>query len=99
MSTEKPRWNDVWINQFIGLVQDQDENRIALFVKKEDAARAVACRNACQGMPDPAAEIEAMREAMQAAYEAMYDARDLTENWEDRKLAAAMTKLQPFVAK
>lgn len=31
------------------------------------AARAVACVNACQGMTDPAAEIQAMREAINNA--------------------------------
>lgn len=33
--------------------------------------RAVACVNACAGMSDPAAEIEAMREAIKEAHSAL----------------------------
>lgn len=35
------------------------------------AARAFSCVNACAGMADPAAEIEAMREAIKEAHDAL----------------------------
>ena len=37
----------------------------------ELASRIVQCVNACQGMPDPAAEIQAMREVIREAAHAM----------------------------
>lgn len=77
--------------------------------RNEMADYIIACVNACAGMPDPAAEIEAMREAMQASYVALvrhdldYEITDdesskIYVEVEDQKaLRAALAKLQPFV--
>ena len=69
-----------------------DENE-ALF------SRAIACVNACAGIADPAAEIQAMREALREAHEFI---RDIVKNYEcgervDREGDAALAKLEPFI--
>jgi hypothetical protein len=77
-----------------------DENE-ALF------SRAVACVNACAGMADPAAEIEAMREAIQEGHDALdtciefiQDAHIIEAQWDwepVKKANATLAKLQPFL--
>lgn len=42
--------------------------------------RAIDCVNACAGMADPAAEIQAMREAIKKAYEALYSSQFVMRN-------------------
>ena len=78
-------------------------------IHSKNAKRLVACVNACAGMTDPAAEIEAMREVVAAAencrhwHDCSYNpATGKTEGviisavsfWE---LHAALDKLQPFI--
>lgn len=43
----------------------------ASFDKIEHANRAISCVNACAGMADPAAEVQAMREAIEEAFAAL----------------------------
>lgn len=87
-----------------------DTNRafpIADFVSREDAARAVACVNACEGLEDPGAAINRLRdtaEAMHKALQALMKAygHPMTgengnsgECWDLAR--AAMSKAKPFL--
>lgn len=72
----------------------------ASFDKLELANRAVACVNACAGMADPAAEIEAMRQAIMetashlSGFLGFYaDGLSLDQV---RALSTTLAKLQPF---
>lgn len=74
-----------------------------------DANRAVACVNACAGMADPAAEIDAMREALREAHDVFvnlseYWNKDQNENamadacWHTVETSYdALAKLEPFI--
>ena len=62
--------------------------------------RIIKCINACVGMQDPAAEIEAMRAAIREAHSVL---RDILHNYEcgeviDNNCEAAITKLKPFIS-
>lgn len=72
------------------------------------AARASSCVNACQGMTDPAAEIESMREAIKEAHttlESIAKAKpsewgemsDQFKPWAQNRARHALTKLKPFI--
>lgn len=70
------------------------------FNTMELANRAIACVNACAGMADPAAEIQAMREVMTEAAEQLsgflgFHAEALSLD-QVRALSATLAKLQPF---
>jgi hypothetical protein len=79
-----------------------DENE-ALF------SRAVACVNACAGMADPAAEIEAMREAIREARDVLQlVVLETCKQWDttqplpcvgaiEKEAFAALAKLKPFI--
>ena len=65
----------------------------------EQFSRIITCVNACAGMADPAAEIQAMREAIMEAHRFI---RDIVKNHEcgddtDASGEAALAKLQPFL--
>ena len=71
-----------------------------------DERRIVDCVNACQGMTDPAAEIQAMREAIKEARKALKAwpragsgmSTDFTAQSEAfRTGQCAIAKLQPFI--
>lgn len=76
---------------------------------EEAFSRIVQCVNACTGMPDPAAQIQAMREVIREAYDTFVN---LQEYWNQDQNESAMTdacwhtinessaalaKLQPFL--
>ena len=72
-------------------------------------SRAITCVNACAGMADPAAEIEAMREALREAHDVFvnlseYWNKDQNENamadacWHTVETSYdALAKLEPFI--
>lgn len=74
-----------------------------------DANHAVACVNACAGMTDPVAEIQAMREAIISSYHMLKYFEGLMPNlvylteqqWlntqEGKNTVSALTKLKPFL--
>lgn len=78
MSTT-PEYGEPWHEQTATM------NKGVHWLNTEQFNRAVACVNACAGMADPAAEIEAMREAIREAHEAFI----LGEN--------TLPKLRPFI--
>ena len=64
-------WSD---SEFSGMADCQDRNGTPIvcdfhFVHDEHRARIVSCVNACAGMSDPAAEIQALRDAVKEARE------------------------------
>jgi len=70
-------------------------------IHSRNARRLIDCVNACIGMVDPAAEIQAMREAMRETADILAQIPDAYDNrffragqWAN----AALTKLQPFIA-
>lgn len=66
-----------------------------------DARRAVSCVNACAGMADPAAEIQAMLEAIREAHASFDELWNLSFDvpWAtSEKAEAALAKLKPFTA-
>lgn len=70
----------------------------ASFDKIEHATRAIACVNACAGMSDPAAEIQAMRDAVKEAREALERLADCDLDFYEVRLAeSALSKLQPLL--
>jgi len=96
----------------LGTIRRRDiEDHAVVFWCQPDpdtVERIIACVNACAGMPDPAAEIEAMREAMQAAYVALAHLKE--KDWYNSdtrgpivclvdavKTRAALAKLEPFI--
>ena len=54
-----------------GHCYDRDYNIVSRFGPDIQSRRIVQCVNACAGMTDPAAEIQAMREAIREAHEAL----------------------------
>lgn len=70
----------------------------ASFDKMKHANRAVSCVNACAGMADPAAEIQAMRTAIKDVYNSFADEPASDSVWllNDRQ-TAALAKLLPFL--
>lgn len=80
-------WNKTYFDH------EKSNNKIRCYhLLPGDLKRAIACVNACAGMADPAAEIQAMREALQCADWLLeadgYDVEDMTR-----------AKLQPFLPK
>jgi len=65
MNTEKPTpdYGEPWRDQ-MGTVRDRMEYFVSM-ASPETRSRIIACVNACAGMPDPAAEIEAMRKEIE----------------------------------
>ena len=63
MNTEKPDYGEPWRDQ-MGTVRDRMEYLVSM-ASPETRDRIIACVNACAGMPDPAAEIEAMRKEIE----------------------------------
>lgn len=66
----------------------------------EQFSRIIACVNACAGMADPAAEIQAMREAIREAHEALKELRSFYLDMTGLPPCAAnasLAKLQPFL--
>lgn len=62
------------------------------------ANRIVACVNACAGMIDPAAEIQAMRTAIKEAYRALEVVSDCNLAFDERKMVnQALDNLLPFL--
>ena len=69
-------------------------------IHSKNADRLVACVNACAGMADPAAEIQAMREAIKNAFPAFSDLWNLCPDvppWALDNADAALAKLKPFI--
>lgn len=69
----------------------------ASFESLDPAIRALNCVNACQGMADPAAEIQAMRDAIKNFCKEQEWAVD---TWKKQAHVAALfelAKLQPFI--
>lgn len=59
--------------------------------------RAISCVNACAGMSDPAAEIQALREAVKEAGDAFEDLISLLPDvppWAHTEATLALSKLQ-----
>lgn len=73
----------------------------------KDDLRDRVCVNACAGMTDPVAEIQAMREAIKAANEGLHSAMqyilslpyfgNLEELGTTEKVQSALGKLKPFL--
>lgn len=59
--------------------------------------RAVACVNACAGMSDPAAEIQALRDAINGAWEMLQGVEEHLDGNRAMFVQAALAKLQPFL--
>lgn len=70
----------------------------ASFDKIEHANRAIACVNACAGMADPAAEIQAMRTAIKEVFSSFADEPASDSVWllDDRQ-TVALANLKPFL--
>lgn len=58
----------------------RDRHNVLRQIEDDLRDRSRVCVNACQGMADPAKEIQAMREAIKEACEAL---ADLDERWEE----------------
>ena len=75
MNTQKtaPDFGEPWSDsEFRGMADCQDRNGTPIvcdfhFVHDEHRARIVSCVNACAGMSDPAAEIQALRDKLEQA--------------------------------
>lgn len=104
-------------NGYVELRTSQ-ETRVAEVWNPDDEleaffARIVSCVNACAGMEDPAAEIQAMREATEEAERALsnalfiheaitpYAPQDAADKIENQKhcdnIKAALANLKPFI--
>lgn len=106
MSTPKtaPDFGEPWSDsEFRGMADCQDRNGTPIvcdfhFVHDEHRARIVSCVNACAGMSDPAAEIQALREAVKEAGDALEWAIENMNppfEWEPfTKANATLSKLQ-----
>lgn len=57
--------------------------------------RAITCVNACAGMADPAAEIQAMRDVIKAAHKSLFYVSPVFGRTPAQD--AALAKLQPFI--
>lgn len=69
----------------------------ASFDKIEHANRAISCVNACAGMADPAAEIQALADAASHLSGFLGFYADGLSMDQVRALSATLTKLQPFL--
>lgn len=78
----------------------RDRHHVLRVIEDDLRNRSRSCVNACAGMADPAAEIQAMREAMTEAAEQLsgflgFHAEALSLD-QVRALSATLAKLQPF---
>lgn len=61
-NTQKPDYGEPWFEQTAVI------NKSVHRLNTDEFNRAVACVNACAGMVDPAAEIQAMRDSIKEAH-------------------------------
>lgn len=102
-----PDFGEPWQNE-LGDFEIYDRTSGDAVAYAEDAKkrdRVIVCVNACAGMADPAAEIQAMREAITQAHQALKIIHDVVnEQVADAVVivplgyaAAALAKLQPHL--
>lgn len=101
-----PDYGEPWQIGIMGFPQAVTNSQGKIMAGNSAVARAVACVNACAGMADPAATIDAMREAIREAHDALSrlddcrvfyaDGMDI-DNYTTDDCATARAKLQPFL--
>ena len=104
MSTPSPDYNEPWTPAFRNSARTA--NGYDHGFRDNFQKRAIACVNACQGMADPATEIQAMRDAIKEAREALKAwpragsgmNTDFTSQSEAFRTGQhVLAKLQPFI--
>ena len=104
MSTQNtaPDFGEPWQSETgdFEIYSKSEHNATAYAESARIRDRIIKCINACAGMQDPAAEIEAMRAAIVEAHEALKELRSFyieTTNLPPCAANAALRKLKPFL--
>ena len=76
----------------------RDRHNVLRQIEDDLRDRSRVCVNACAGMSDPAAEIQALRDAVKEAREALERLADCDLDFYEVRLAeSALSKLQPLL--
>lgn len=103
-SSQTPDYGEPWSASDKALYH-RDGPLASFMITAEMAERVVQCVNACAGMSNPAAEIQAMRDAIKEAHEALrawpragsgMSTDFMAQSQAFRTGQAALAKLKPF---
>jgi hypothetical protein len=109
--TPTPDYGEPWVYSDLWEIIDRNGNEIQHGLHDEHYERAVTCVNACAGIPDPAAQLAAMREAIREAHAALAKTGRCLSIWHNASgslcqtkdadaiadAELALTKLQPYL--